>query len=475
MPTVCLPDDADLGQLRKQAKDLQQALRDRNPGTLALAEELGAPDDAKLSTAQLVIARLYQFPSWPALVKHLDVIAEHRRDPDRAEPSDDPATEFLRLVCLTYSDRDREMPPAQRPGAIDVWVAAACADVEALQQQLAGDAGLAVRLGGPHRWPPIAYLAYARLDPPPSRDDVLATARLLLDHGADPDSGFLWHGMPCPFTLLTGAFGGGERAESAHPHGPALARLLLEAGADPNDGQTLYNRMFTPENDHLELLFEFGLGAGDGGPWKRRLGAAAMGPREMLEGQLAWAVTHGFVDRVTLLADHGVDLAARVDGWGMHGETPYEAAVTSGQGAVARLLVKRGVEVTQLPDADRVIGAVLGGDRAAVTALGPDALAAARTQRPGLVVWAAVQRRADAVRLAVELGWDVSAKSRGDAPVEEEWETALHHAAASGDVELVRLLLDLGADPTLRDCRFDGTPLDWARHFDQSATAALLE
>jgi len=46
---------------------------------------------------------------------------------------------------------------------------------------------------------------------------------------------------------------------------------------------------------------------------------------------------------------------------------------------------------------------------------------------------------------------------------------------ARANVELARLLLDLGADPHARDHRFDGTPLDWAQHFDQPATAALLE
>ena len=44
-----------------------------------------------------------------------------------------------------------------------------------------------------------------------------------------------------------------------------------------------------------------------------------------------------------------------------------------------------------------------------------------------------------------------------------------------GNVELTRRLLDLGADPDLRDRRFDATPLDWARHLHQLSTAALLE
>jgi len=475
VPTIALPDDPDLGQLRKQAKDFQRALRAGAPEALALAAELGAPAGAQLSTAQLVVARMYRFPSWPALVRHVGVIAEHRRYPDRVEPSDDPATEFLRRACLTYGTSDVEHGAVPTPPAGDVWVAAACADVEALERLLAADPGLATRLGGPHRWPPITYLAYARHDPTLTADAVRGAVQVLLRHGADPDSGYLWHGLTTPFTLLTGAFGGGELGQPAHSQGTVLARALLAAGADPNDGQALYNRMFRPADDHLELLFECGLGTGDGGPWRRRLGDATDSPETMLRKQLGWAVTHGFEHRVALLADHGVDLVAPLPGWGaMRGSTPYEAAVTSGQFAIAEWLVDHGVAAPPLDVTQQVLAAVLAGDRAAVDGLGADAVATARAARPGLVVWAAVHGSTAAVTLAVELGWDVSARARTDTPGDDEWETALHHAAGNGDVAMARLLLELGADPTVRDLRFDATPLGWAEHFDQPATIALL-
>lgn len=484
MPTVPLPDDPDLGQLRKQARDLQTSVRAAWQGSLDLVAELhpdGAPADPArwpLHAAQLVLARLYRFPSWPALVRHVGIVAEHRRVPDTAPPSDDPATEFLRRACLTYGDADGPLQAsaatvlAEHPGIArgDVWVAAARADVDEVARLLAADPALATREGGPHRWTPIAYLAFARHDPALARDAVVATARLLLDHGADPDTGYLWHGLPSPFTLLTGAFGGGEGSQPPHPHGPALARLLLEAGADPNDAQTLYNRMFTPADDHLELLLEFGLGRGDGGPWRRRLGAALDSPADMLRQQLDWAVTHGFVDRVELLAAHGVDLRAPLPGrYGVARRPPYAVAMSSGRFAVAELLERLGAAVPLAPE-ERVIAAVLAGDRA----VDPDALARARALRPGLVVWAAVAVGPDAVRLAVELGWDVDALARTDVPSDQEWETVLHHAAHTGNAELVGLLLDLGADPDVRDRRFDGTPADWAEHGGHPELVSLL-
>ena len=79
----------------------------------------------------------------------------------------------------------------------------------------------------------------------PGRSAV-AVARLLLEHGADPNAGYLWEGLIPPFTALTGALGGGGTIPK-HPEELALARLLLEAGADANDGQALYNQGWGPD------------------------------------------------------------------------------------------------------------------------------------------------------------------------------------------------------------------------------------
>ena len=46
-----------------------------------------------------------------------------------------------------------------------------------------------------------------------------------------------------------------------------------------------------------------------------------------------------------------------------------------------------------------------------------------------------------------------------------EWgsrHTALHSAAWNGDLKMVTLLVDAGADRTTRDEEHDGTPLGWA-------------
>ena len=68
--------------------------------------------------------------------------------------------------------------------------------------------------------------------------------------------------------------------------------------------------MFGTRDDHLVLLFEFGLGRGNGGPWHRLLGEPLESPAEMLRSLLAWAVAHDQRRRVALLAANGVDVVA---------------------------------------------------------------------------------------------------------------------------------------------------------------------
>jgi hypothetical protein len=156
--------------------------------------------------------------------------------------------EFLRLACLTYGDgvSDR-LRRAQALLEQHEWLErasihtiAACGSVNAARELLASDPTQASLVGGPHRWEPLLCLTYSRVPLGPGRSAV-AVARLLLEHGADPNAGYLWEGLVPPFTALTGALGGGGRTP-LHPEQIALARVLLEAGADADHGQTLYNR-----------------------------------------------------------------------------------------------------------------------------------------------------------------------------------------------------------------------------------------
>ena len=53
--------------------------------------------------------------------------------------------------------------------------------------------------------------------------------------------------------------------------------------------------------------------------------------------------------------------------------------------------------------------------------------------------------------------------------------TPLHEAACHGHIDALRILLETGADPTIRDERFDSTPAGWAEHFGKQAACEILE
>ena len=492
MAAVPLPDNPSIEQLRKQAKDLRDFAKQGIPGALDLIGEHhpDGPHAVTLAGAQLVVARHYGFSSWARLKHHLEVVEHYRREPDLVEAGDNATDEFLALACVRYGDdsADRwkgaarllaDHPELARE---NIYVAAATADVDAARALLQGDPSLASAEGGPYRWEPILYLAFARQEPGPTEEATLATARLLIEHGGDPNAGYLWHGLPSPFTALTGALGSGEDQLPEHPNGLALARLLLDLGADPNDSQGLYNRQFNTDNSHLELLLERGLGRGSGGPWRARLGNALDSPEWLLRVQLWWAIVHDMRERVELLARYGVDLLspytveAGRPSWARtsDGRTPAEVAALAGCPELVDWLVEHGATRPLAEGVDGFIAAAMRGDRAEVERLAVHA-DAARSERPALIVWAASRGNLDAISLLAEHRFDVNALGRTDVPMEQAWETALHEAAGRGDLEMARLLLGLGADPNIEDFRFKAPPLGWAQHFDQPAMIAFLE
>ena len=193
----------------------------------------------------------------------------------------------------------------------------------------------------------------------------------------------------------------------------------------------------------------------------------------MVRGELAWAITHGMTQRVRLLVEHGVDVTAP-----LHGGTATSMAATTGHADLVDYLISHGAPPLDLAPADAFVAAVLAADRPRLGQLlagHPGLAGEMRAARPALVTWAAACGKPAAVELLVELGFDVNAKGRTDIPSDQPWQTALHKAAEDGNIELARTLLRLGADPGIRDERFDSTPLGWARYFGQQDLIELLE
>jgi ankyrin repeat protein len=477
----------DFNQFKRQAKELLKSYR---AGDASAAAEVRrheqAPDPATfaLHDAQRVLARSYGFPSWQKLKNYVQTIQPYFRP---LEPkSDDDANTFLRLACITYFDGDH---PSRRVRArqlfaenphlakANIYTAAAVGDVAAVADFLAKNADVHAK-GGPFDWEPLLYAAYSRLDSEAKEHSTLEVARLLIEHGADPNAGFLWEGGYL-FTALTGVLGLGEddvfRGEGPlwqppHPHWVEFARLLLEAGADPNDNQGLYNRMQYPNDEHLKLLFEYGLGQDRGGPWFERFFrhwpeasfAATRSPSHILSYQLRWAISANYFDRVRLLVENGADVNAA-----SRGVTPYAAAISNGHQEIAEYLVAKGAKriAISLSTADEFAIAFKRADahRAReLVASDPSLL----DDAGGLLIWAAEAGRVDSLRLLVELGVDVNGKPGDESP--------LHCAARAGQLDTVKLLVELGADAHARDRNFDGTPLSFANYKGQRNVVEYL-
>lgn len=485
MPTCPLPNDPSLEHLRKQAKRLRNAVRAGDADALAQAMEFHprahqAIPRFSLADAQLVTARSYGFVSWPKLKQHLAGIEPFFWKP---APAADPTSRvdvFIRLACVTYLDWDPSNTARANRMLLDdpdlatanIYTASAAGDTASVRAVLDRDPRLVHEKGGPLSWEPLLYACYSRLDPTPPHRSTLDVARLLVSRGADPNAGFLFAGSYA-FTALTGAFGRGEDwpNQPPHPECDALARLLLDAGADPNDSQTLYNRHFRPNDDHLKLLFSYGLGRDTRGPWLKRLGGENAAPTSMLVQQLCWAAKHDFPDRVTLLVEQGVDVNAPGP---REGRTPYEEALRAGHRDVADYLLAHGAKRMELDPLDRFAAACIAGDRSDAGAqLAQDPTLLERLGPEGRIdmLHRAVDAgRPEAVRLIAELGVDVN----GMVPGTGLDRAALHNAAGWRGVDMVKLLLDLGADPHLRDLTYHAAPIGWALHGDQRDVVEFL-
>ena len=447
-----LPRRPSLGSLRKQAKALVRDYRNEAADAQGLVREyFSGQMFATLRDAQFVISRKYGFKGWSDLCRSVGEAV------DRESPLAERADLFADLACLTYFGNDhvtrRERAAqllAESPelAQVSCYAAATAFDCEALAAHLADRPTAATESDGPRDWPPLLYLCYSRVaEAPPQRDAVVA-ARALLSAGARADSfieaeelgGWRWAG-------LTGVMGEGEQGllqQPPHSRARALAELLLDAGADPNDAQGLYNTMFTPGNEWLELLLARGLGAS--APVH-----SGMDTLPTLNYQLSQAVKRGDVDRVELLLEHGADATAK-DSYDQRSN--YENAVLSGSPIIAALLLEHGAVAIELTRADRFRAAVIQGDvqEAQVLLLEEVTL----IEQPKLLIDAVYSPAA--IKLLLDLGADPNATDGPGGRV------ALHEAAWDSREEVIELLLDAGASCDIREGVHQATPIGFANH-----------
>jgi ankyrin repeat protein len=242
----------------------------------------------------------------------------------------------------------------------------------------------------------------------------------------------------------------------------AMFDFLLEAGADVNGRNDDYGHwsplMLTFHWDQPEMraallergarigLIEAMLSGDDAAVGARLARGAAALPRQVpSQGSLlAFARTPFAIDRLIAL---GVSVDQK-DRWGA---TPLEAMSRLGpRGAeLLRHLQSRGLAV-EAPEFARL------GDRATLAAL---AMRDAAIVKSDAVMMAAVDCGHHAlVAWLLERGASVNARLDT-----RSRHTALHSAAWNGDLEMVRLLVEAGADSDALDEEHHNTPLGWAK------------
>ena len=449
-----LPVAASIEQLRNQAKDLLRAVR---AGDLAAAERVRAvhPDagePVKLSDAQLVIARELGFPSWPRLKAYDDRLKAHGPGlqhayhgdldyyDDRADGLLASATDGTPGAVASFRRYDA---PLTRDGARTVIAREhGLTSWPARRRHVAGvrDGGepfaRAFRAVEAHDLDGLSALLERFPELVTARgtngNDLLGMAaatcderlvRILLDRGADVAS--------------ANAHGWTALHQAAYSDLPLMARMLLDANAPVavsarGDGGTpLVIALFWGNRAAAELLAERGTH-----PMNLRA-AAGLGDLDLIS--TADGPPRGFY------RPH-----SGFPAW-QPGDDPQEAL----DEAVAWAARNDRVEAIDAL-ADR--GAALDRD----------------VYRGTPLAWAAATGRPGAVEHLIRRGVDPAARTTFGGPDHGRDATPLHLAAQNGDLEMIRTLLDLGADPTIEDGLYHSTPAGWAEHGRHEQAVELL-
>ena len=258
--------------------------------------------------------------------------------------------------------------------------------------------------------------------------------------GAHP----FWGGRPQP--LHVAVEGGRE----------SLFNLLLDRGADVNGSNESYDHwsplMLAINRNHdrmRDALLQRGanvglleaLMLGDDARVESLLRDGVLPPIAPNAGSiLEFARTPYAIDR---LIELGADTQMK-DRWG---STPVDAMSRLGRRGMplVRHMISHGI-----PAAPKEYARL--GDRETLARLDPNVL------REDAVMMGAVDfSHHDLVAWLLANGANVNA--RADA---QSKHTALHSAAWNGDVRMVEILLNAGADVNARDAQYDATPLGWA-------------
>ncbi|MGH3841625.1 MAG: ankyrin repeat domain-containing protein [Pseudonocardiaceae bacterium] len=465
-----LPERPDLGQLRRQAKDLQRAANGGEAGALAriiaVLPATSSGERVPLAAAQLAIAREHGFTSWPRLKTVTELLG--MGPADRVDA-------FLEASVGNGQARAARML-ADNPGLAthDFRTALVLGDAARVHQLLKNRPELAHRPDARSGWPPLLGVCSSRwhqIDPA-REEGLLAVARILLDAGADPMTSVGERGERVHCSALFGAAGTANN--------PSITQLLLERGARVDD-HTVYLAAFHRDHRCLRLLLDHGADWAQStalaAPISQRdvegvrlLLAAGLNPRRPLPAEL---LGEAYTDRPPVnpvgaaiefdcsaeLVESLLAAGADPDAPGLSGRSPHQTATAHGRYELLDMLARHRAQ-DDSSELDAALGALATADRPKI-----DQLLTADPGMPGrftaadqaILCRAADRGDAEAVRLMLDIGFPVALRSTDD-----DGATVLHLAAAAGSDQVVRLLLARGADLEATDTTWDSTPLVWA-------------
>ncbi|HEY3934893.1 MAG TPA: ankyrin repeat domain-containing protein [Gemmatimonadales bacterium] len=446
-----LPEHPDLDHLKNQAKALLQAQRAGESDAAERFRAAGLDASPKLADAQHVIACEYGFKTWPALKAHVASLAATpvealigavrvndeakvahllRAHPD-LEATINRGTDELgfgatpligavqrgnraMIDTLLAAGADlavksdwwaggfsvletasEDLVPflVERGAAIDAVAAARFGMVDRLADIVVADPGAVHQRSGDGKTP----LHWAK--------DV-ATARLLVEHGADVNARDVDHeSTPAQYAVR-------ER--------PDVARYLVDAGSD-------VDIFLTAALGDLERIRE--IVDRDPHAVEMTISARDFPMQNPRAGGIIYIWTLG------------------------QGKSPQMVAQEFGHPMVFRLLMERSPNDVKLAQA-----CLLGVESLFEAFLAQREKGAPLA--PGLVhqlVLAAVNNNTNAVRLMLKAGWPVDAQGPHGG-------TALHWAAWHGNAEMMREILKFNPPLDLRDRAHNGPPLGWALH-----------
>jgi len=414
-----------LDWLRKQAKQRLRELRLTDPS-------------AKLADVQFALAKEHGFASWRALKAHADAATIDGQLIDAAKQGD-----AVRLRALLDAHPER-LHLRAKPYEWTLLHFAAT-HVPALELLLQRGLDVNVRERGDNTYAMHWAAAAGALD----------AVRILADAGGD----VVGAGDDHELQVIGWATCWQETDDEAHR---AVARFLVSRGARHH----IFSAVAMNLADEVRRIV-----ADDASALNRR-----QSRNENHRTPLHFAVLMHRAEMVNLLLELGADPLA-VDGSGQ------TVAAYSSDPVIDRPVMQRiaAMVAAELDSADRGqrTPRAVPADLAAVLTLADWSTAAVLATANGALLSPAsgvlhlMAQRNDVagVEWLLAHGADINGRWSGDGPLV----TPLHLAAQQGHVDMIRLLLERGADPGIHDSMHDSTPLGWAHFFKHREAVEVLQ